>query len=173
MKKRMVLMMIVVMIAVPAALFAGDGISLGMTAIYDTPLTIGEVMDMEEAPEIPEIDPEDLLYGAEVRLDLSLFQVGAEILYSEDLGAAVLYTNAGVYLDLGIIGFGAGAGPVVITDFSDAMITGYNVKATADLRLGSLILSTYAAGLVEDLTNIADEYEDMDMAIGASVLIQL
>ncbi len=170
MKKRMVLIMIVILLAIPAAVFAGDGLSFGPTAMALDGFTLGDIIDYPE--EVAEsISSENLYYGGEVRLDLSIFQVSTNAFYSNELIEG--FVNAGVYLDLGIIGLGVSGGATYVTDFSDIEFGEYySAKANVDLILGSMILSGFVIGYTDE-PDLVETPDDLVGVVGASVLIQL
>ena len=172
MKKRIVIIMIAVMLAIPAAVFAGDGLSFGGTAYYDSGLTLAELENMTEPPTV---NPEDLLYGAEVRLDLSIFQINAMAMYNSLSESGFGYLNAGLYLDLGIIGMGVTAGPGFgFNSFDGFGLNGwYDAKVNADLILGPVILSAYVMGETNMDPSLIDGPEDLTAAAGVSALFQL
>ncbi len=181
MKKRIVIIMIAVMLAIPAAVFAGDGLSIGATAMlmpmqYDeyndlVPVSLGDIIDNADLI-AEQITAEDLMYGAELRLDFSLFQISNLAFYDSDLGVLMGMADAGLYLDLGIIGLGAGVGANYLTDFTDGVILAYNAKVNADLILGPFILSSYVMGYTDDPEAVVDE-NDIGGIVGVSALFQL
>ncbi len=193
MKKTMITLMAILLLAVPFSVFAGDGLWVGPTAMYNTPVTLGYLV--ENYDEVV-FNPENFSYGAEARLDIGIFQASVNAIYSPttyaevrmigpsyiDLGPSLeASANLGIYADLGIVGLGLGAGPRYLVLLDEAVdefepfSLGYNVKAEADLILGSTIFSAYFMGYTNDLEAFADEadIENMMGQAGLSVLFQL
>ncbi len=187
MKKLTMIMIAVLLIAMPASVFAGDGIWVGPTALYSTGMTFGELSDTVEDIEF---DVENFNYGVEARLDISIFQAGVTAVYYDNytvpyldvtIGNAIETNfNLGLYADLGIVGLGLTAGPKYILPLEEeyteeAVEWGSNLKVEADLILGSTILSAYFSADVYDLEGWAEDssFDDLDGKVGLSMLFQL
>lgn len=192
MKKIIISVLAVLLLLAPTAAFAGDGLWVGPTALYNMGMTFDELI---ENPNV-ELNPDNFSYGIEARLDLSIFQASINAIYYPnfyifnfwsgefmDLGEAVESTmNVGVYADLGIVGLGLSAGPRMITflgsdiEDSESFEIGSNVKLEADLILGSTLFSAYYIGYVADLEEWAeseDPFGDLYGKAGISMLFQL
>ncbi len=192
MKKIIISVLAVLLLLAPTAVFAGDGLWVGPTALYNMGMTFDELI---ENPDV-ELNPENFSYGVEARLDLSIFQASINAIYYPnfyifnfgagefmDLGEAVESTmNVGVYADLGIVGLGLSAGPRMMTfigsdiEDSESFEIGSNVKLEADLILGSTLFSAYYIGYVDDLEEWADSEDplgDLYGKAGLSLLFQL
>ncbi|MCF7933687.1 MAG: hypothetical protein K9M84_08360 [Spirochaetia bacterium] len=180
MKKLTMIMIAVLLIAIPASVFAGDGIWVGPTALYSTGMTFGELST--EGLEGYEFDASDFNYGVEARLDISIFQGSVNAVYHADtIFGDILETNlnAGLYADLGIVGLGLSAGPKYIVlleeGYEEAVEWGSNLKVAADLILGSTILSAYFSADIYDLETWAEtaDFESLYGRAGLSLLFQL
>jgi len=187
MRKLTMIMIAVLLIAIPASVFAGDGIWVGPTALYSSGMTFGE---LSETVETIEFDLENFNYGVEARLDISIFQAGVTAVYYDNytvphtsvtIGNAIETNfNVGLYADLGIVGLGLTGGPKYILPLEDgygddAEEWGSNLKVAADLILGSTILSAYFSADVYDLEGWAEDssFDDLYGKVGLSMLFQL
>lgn len=181
MKKFTVLLAVLVLLMIPVSAFAGDGIWIGPTAMYNNGMTLGELIDNPPT----DISPDDLTYGVEARVDFSIFQASVNAMYLANQDMLYSATNAGVYADLGIVGLGLTAGPMFLTSLDpdyigESVELWSNVKAEADFILGDILFSAYYMALVEDLEGLADVNWDVEDPldyfygnVGVSVLFRL
>lgn len=182
MKKFTVLLAVLVLLMIPVSAFAGDGIWIGPTAMYDYDMTLEEISNLD--PDMISMD--NLTYGLEARLDISLFQASVNAYYyptfiSPDYSALRIASNVGIYADLGIVGLGLSAGPQFLSvisddDVTDPMEIGSTIKVAADLILGDLLFSSYFLVSEDDLSEVDWENYDVMNAegqLGVSVLMRL
>jgi hypothetical protein len=179
--------MMILMLTASASAFAGDGLWIGPTALYDgQEWTLEQILDGD--PEV-DFDSDYFLLGAEGRLQMGVLMAGANAVYYSNatlfdgliqLGETIeLNANIGLYLDLGILGLGVGAGPRYLLPFEyeEEIPWGSNIKFNADVILGSTLVSGYFMGYVDDLQDwLEDEdetFSDLQGKVGVSVLFQL
>lgn len=180
MKTRLIGVMVILMLVASASAFAGNGFWVGPVAQYNNYMTLDEFMDEETSLDF---SADDFKLGAEARLAMGLLQVGATAVYHPDLyilGDSIeLNADLGLYLDLGIVGLGVGAGPryLLPIEYDEEFDLGSNIKLNADLILGTTLFSAYFMGYVDDLGEwLEDDSQtvgDLEGTIGLSVLFQL
>ncbi len=199
MNKIRITVLAVCMLLVSFAVFAGDGIWVGPTALYNAPMTFNELIDKIDTIKP---DPKDFTLGAEARIDFGILQASVNGIYlpktiidvydqygnivieALDIGPSIeASANVGLYADLGLVGLGLGAGPkylIVINDKGhhedvEAYRWGYNVKAEADIILGETVFSAYFMGYTKDIKKFIDNPDlgNMTGRAGVSVLFQL
>lgn len=201
--KKTILIMAMVLLLVPAGLFAGlFDLSLGATAQYQGPFDV--TSDIEWADGMSEI--ENYAFGGDIRMRLLFAEVGIMGLYSQlDEGYKINgIVTGGLSLDLlGLVRVGLGMGPRMTatnvdgtwtvfgpgneevtegTDFEAAFMNApMTYRATVDLKLGKILL-----GLNYTVDSNGFTFEDPDPTtlmptadawgngrIGASVLFTL
>lgn len=160
--KKTILIMAMVLLLVPAGLFAGlFDLSLGATAQYQGPFDV--TSDIEWADGMSEI--ENYAFGGDVRMRLLFAEVGVMGLYSQlEEGYKINgIVTGGLSLDLlGLVRVGLGMGPRMTatnidgtwavygpeneevtegTDFEAAFMNApMTYRATVDLKLGKILL---------------------------------
>jgi hypothetical protein len=144
---------------------------IGVSAMYKSdPVTLPSV-----TPDPSIVD--NLAFGADLKLQLSIFEVQALALYNLDQSFNT-YLDVGVALDIaGILTLGAGVGPNFIIDFESGSPEpfgfGFNGKIHADLNLGGIKISAYYLFLIDSIS-VADIQTKMYAGnVGLSVLFKL
>lgn len=161
----------------PAALFAQ--VQIGATALYNFPYL--------SDPVVPELDASDFTFGADARIRVFVFQASALALFTpgstepglESPGSLDVIIDGGLSFDVLLFRLGVGLGPslrVNLEPGADAMGLGLNVKATADVMLGSFGVGlTYLNQFEFDFSDAA-QLLDQDYTkglFGVSVLFTL
>jgi len=161
MKKKILIVLTVVLLLMPASVFAGDlfGLQLGVSATYLQYVDLNE----EFALDPTDLTLDDFYFGGDIRFNVSLFEVSSVILpieYGElENGdyymSAYVFPGAGVSLELlGLVDVAATVGPA----FAVAASTGglfysdleYGVanlplwgRLAADVNLGPVSVGAY------------------------------
>jgi hypothetical protein len=160
------IMIVLVLLALPMSMFAQ--FYIGPSAMYK-----GDPMTP------PAVTP-DLVdhfsFGADLKLQLSIFEVQALALYN--LGNSFnTYLDVGIAFDLAIVTIGAGVGPNFVISFNsgveDPVAFGFNGKVHVDLNLGGIKISAYYMFLLDNLS-VADVESQMYAGnVGLSLLFKL
>lgn len=173
------IMLIVALIVLPLAAFAD--FQIGGAAYLNIPLTPGQNA-IEEASGF---EFGDLLFGADVRFNLSIFQAQATVFYSgaEDTepptpASLGVYTDLGIVIDLVLVRLGLGVGPnvsFILEDVTNPTQIGANVKASAEIVLGNLSIGLNFVTLIENLAvdDVAAAFKEPTGYFGISVLYKL
>ncbi|HEQ70960.1 MAG TPA: hypothetical protein ENN69_00585 [Spirochaetia bacterium] len=156
------LVVALLLLALPMSLFAD--FYLGASALYKG--------DYANAPNDDDI-VDNLAFGADVKLTLSLFEIQGLALYNLNNSFNV-YLDAGIILDFAILSIGAGIGPNFLIDFDGNYSGfGFNGKIHADINLDSIKISAYYMFLIDDIS-VSDIEDSMSAGnIGVSVLFKL
>jgi len=154
---------------IPLAAFADIDFGLGAAAFYNSPVLIGQDVDVSGWK------TNGFTFGGHLRFKWSLLQLEALGLYTikDDIKALDLYGDVGLALDLWILRLSLGGGPNFTYGCGGAMsdMLGWNIKANADIKLGRISLGlSYITGLVVDDGIAWDKSTGM---LGASVLFWL
>ncbi len=175
------IMLIVALIVLPLAAFAD--FQIGGAVYLNIPFTEGQI---EIEDESGGIELGDLLFGADVRFNLSIFQAQATVFFSgaeentEPPTPASLgvYTDLGIVIDLVLIRLGLGVGPnvsFILEDVTNPTQIGANVKASAEIVLGNLSIGLNFVTLIENLAvdDVAAAFKEPTGYFGISVLYKL
>jgi hypothetical protein len=161
------IIIVLLFIALPMSMFAQ--FYLGPTAMYK-----GDPMDLPgTTPDYSLID--HLAFGADVKLQISLFEVQALAMYNFN-NTFNVYLDAGIALDLAIVTIGAGIGPnfyVSLDDVPDPVGFGFNGKVHVDLNLGGVKISAYYMFLIDNITVSNIESQMYAGNVGLSLLFKL
>ena len=173
--KRFLIVLLILLL--PAAVFAQ--VQIGATALYNFPY-------FEDAGP-SEIDLSDFTFGADARVRLFIFQASALALFTPGYTDALnndvpgnidLILDGGLSLDVLLFRLGLGVGPSLRVNLggTDPYGIGLNVKATADVMLGSFAIGlTYLSQFELDSSD-ATQLLDQDYTkglLGLSVLFSL
>jgi len=173
--RRIVIVLLILLL--PAAVFAE--VQIGGTALYNFPY-------FEDAGP-SEIDLSDFTFGADARVRLFIFQASALALFTSGYTDALnndvpgnidLILDGGLSLDVLLFRLGLGVGPSLRVNMggTDPVGIGLNVKATADVMLGSFAIGlTYLSQFELDSSD-ATQLLDQDYTkglLGVSVLFSL
>jgi hypothetical protein len=158
------LAVILLLVALPMALFAD--FYLGPTAMYK-----GNPQMLTTVP-----NAGDLAFGAEARLNLSLFEGQAMALYNLNQSINT-YLDVGLVLNLAIVSVGVGVGPNFFVNFMpgapEAASFGFNAKAHVDLNLGGIKISGYYMVILESIS-VANIQDSLNFGTaGISLLFKL
>jgi len=169
------LLVLALIIAIPAMAFAD--FQLGVTSMYGNP--IGYLTSGYDS-----LTMDDLLWGAEARVKLSIFQGDVSAYYmpasfnnysSYETDALLIMTDVGLSLDIFFLRIGAGIGPMWVMPMAGSPGgTAWNMKLKADVNLGSIALGLsayYEAAQFGDLWTSAT-YESGPY-VSANLLIKL
>ncbi len=199
MNKKIVVFMLAVLLIVPASAFASDfiGLRIGPAAMYRLER---DADDKLIVPDLGDIDTDDLRFGVDARLNLTILEgnVLALIDKSESAGeeywTITTYANAGISFRLfPFLRLGVFAGPKFdiyysaedgfdldnVPDVEGVLGGGVNLKVSGDFRIGKLSLSTF--GIAE--TNVKFEelgdsgldelFTSPKVSVGASILFNI
>lgn len=166
------LLILFVVLLVPVGLFAQ--IQVGGTALYKFPIL--------EAGPPDDLDLSDFAFGADARLKIAFLQVSGLALFTagEVEGATIdIFLDGGLSFDIMLFRLGLGLGPnlrYTMGPGATPLGAGLNVKATADVMLGSFGVGlTYLASFELDFS-AASELLNADYSkglLGISVLFEL
>ena len=164
------LLILGVVLLVPFGLFAQ--VQVGGTALYNFPILTG----------VPDqLDLSNFTFGADARLKISLLQVSGLALFTpgETDGATIdIFLDGGLALDVALFRLGVGLGPNLryTLGAGTPVGVGLNVKATADVMLGSIGFGlTYLNSFELDLNQAAELFSaDYSKGLlGISLLFEL
>mgnify|MGYP003572397714 FL=1 len=166
------LLILLVVLLVPVGLFAQ--IQVGGTALYNYPIVDTGVPD--------ELDLSNFTFGADARLKIAFLQVSGLALFTpgEVEGATIdIFLDGGLSFDIMLFRLGLGLGPnlrYTMGPGATPLGVGLNVKATADVMLGSFGVGlTYLNSFELDFST-AGQLLDEDYSkglLGISVLFEL
>ncbi len=199
MNKKILLVMLAVLLIVPASAFALDfiGLRIGPAAMYRLER---DAEDKLIIPELGDITKEDLRFGVDARLNLTILEGNVLALVdksdtgSEAYWTITTYANAGLSLRVfPFLRLGVFAGPKFdiyysaedgfdldgVPDVDGILGGGVNIKVSGDFAIGKLSLSTF--GIAE--TNVKFEelgdsgldelFTSPKVSVGASVLFNI
>jgi hypothetical protein len=165
--------LVFLILLIPAFAFAEARV--GPVAFLNFPLIQDEQLDV---PDLQKLNVSDFSFGADFRLKLAIFQASAMALFTPGLKevnlpgktvplppSADVFLDGGIAIDITKVRLGLGIGPNFSFFFgnsdliSDPVSAGINLKATADIVLGS-----FSIGLIY-LTQF-----DMDLDEAAQIL---
>ncbi|MDA3833560.1 MAG: hypothetical protein PF495_09200 [Spirochaetales bacterium] len=189
MSKKFVLVLLAIMLAVPASVFAVDliGLRIGPAAMIG-----GKLEEIQKPGFFKDLDSSNFTFGADARLNFSLLEVNALALYTPegevDPATVDLYANAGASLSLlNILRLGVSAGPKVTilvgeeNDMSeeDPLDMALNLRLSGDVELGDLSIgasaifpTTYTLKMATDGDPLPKDIFDEGL-FGVSVLFAL
>jgi len=194
MKKKLLVLCLVVMFVLPATVFAGGflGLKVGATAV----LNEGFNMDYPEETDFSEVGLESFLYGADVRLNISVAEIAALLVVqplSDGTYVAGGLLGLGLSVELlGLVDLGVTAGPFLVADIDgDLMDPRFDpedfesfplrIRATADVNLGGFSVGGYV--MIDPVLTIGDLMDpafdpstvevDTTAFVGLSVLVSL
>ena len=175
--KRMLIVFAVLLL--PVAVFAQ--LQVGATALYNFPY-------FEDTVSPAELDASDFTFGADARLRLFIFQASAlalftpgytDVMDNEVAGNIDLIVDGGLSFDLLFLRLGLGVGPslrINLDSGTEATGVGLNVKAPADVMLGSFSVGLSYLNQFEFDSSDANQLLDQDYTkglLGVSVLLSL
>ncbi len=152
MKKKLLVLCLVVMLVLPATVFAGSflGLKVGAAATLKEDINLDDL----EATDFSAIGLDSFSLGADVRFNVSIAEVSAVIEGQMEGDWLYLYgyTGLGLSLELlGLVDLGLTAGPMLAAvidtttgeslssfDFMDPEYMNLIVRATADVNLGGI-----------------------------------
>lgn len=173
------ILLIVALIVLPLSVFAD--FQIGGAAYLNVPLTPGQ----DAIEDASGFEFGDLLFGADVRFNLSLFQAQATVFYSaaEETVPATpaslgVYTDVGLLIDLSLVRLGLGIGPnlvFILDDVTDPTQIGANIKVSGEIVLGDLSIGVNFITMIENLAveDFAAAFEEPTGYFGVSVLYKL
>jgi hypothetical protein len=125
------LLLILVLVILPVALFAEWGI--GGAAFYKSPILLGQPVDTAN------LNVDQFSFGGDLRFKLAWFQAEALVLYATgDTNSLNAYLDAGLALDIAILRLSLGVGPNFTYNFGESspIQAGLNAKVSTDIKLG-------------------------------------
>jgi hypothetical protein len=151
MRKKLFVFMMVMLMVLPAAVFAGGflGLKVGPAAILNYPIDL----ETFEPEDVEDMTLEDFSFGADMRLNVSILELSALIqgqLLDEESAYLYGYVGLGASLELlGLVDLGLTAGPWLEALIDSDGVTAYfdpedmdslnlYIRATADVNLGGL-----------------------------------
>lgn len=143
--KRLILVFLMAVIAT----FAFADFRLGAVGMYN-----GDFSDLSTT------QLSDFTFGAEAKLNLSFFQVSADLLFYPQLDGNCYFlglADAGVSFKLAIFRFGLGLGPNLafsLTDSTPAMF-GLNLRPSFDIEIGNLSIGLVGLYYVPSFADFA------------------
>lgn len=201
--KKTMMVLVMVLLLVPAGLFAGIfDLSIGATAQYNGSISVEDDLEWQDGMS----DIENYAFGADMRLRVLFAEVGVAGLYSDISGGHKIegIVTGGISLDLlGLVRVGLGMGPRLSvlfdedwgnatvygadglpidedTDFEAAFMNAkMTYRATADIKLGNLLFGINYTIDSDGFTFKEGNYDKMlpkfenGGSLGASVLITL
>ncbi len=167
MKKTIIVLLILLSVAISAPALS---LWVGPNAYYAKAI----VPDSVTKSNISDIKIDDLAFGAEARLYLGPIEgsVSAEYLGSKKI---LILTDAGLSLDILLFRLGLGLGPNFgITLDGGKAAMGGNLRATAEIKLGSIAAGLSWISLVEfNQSSIADAFNNPYGFLGATLTFKL
>jgi hypothetical protein len=170
------LLMSVAILLLPLLSFAD--FQIGPTIQYKTPISPDS-----QIPGKNSISINDFSFGADARLNLSLFQAAGYGLFTPGdstinrPASAKLYLDGGICVDIAIFRLGVGIGPNFIFNFNTDAISPQvngNIRFAFDVMLGDIAVS--AVYLIEaNLTpsGVHSAFHDISGQLGLSVLFKI
>jgi hypothetical protein len=165
--KKVVIIMLIVLI--PAMAFAD--FQIGATALYT-----GDITTMGQGSSL---SMDNFIFGLDVRAKLWIFQVGTTPLFFPDGGGFYFMNDLGLSLDIWFLRVGLGMGPdflVGASDGSDSGIVDWNVRATAEIKLGGFSIGLAAWYFMDspmDIRNIGEQIKEGPPYVSLTALIKL
>ena len=172
MKKKLFVLCLAILLVLPATLFAGSflGLKVGAAAILNEPIPL----DPESTFDPTQISIDDLSFGADIRLNVSVLEVSSLIQgmvmdWGEYGMGAYLYSYVGAGLSLelfGLVDFGITAGPfidAIVTESGDFWTSldeatieeqSLYLRGTVDVNLGGISVGLFA--MVDPQVTIGD-----------------
>lgn len=178
---RKILIIALVLIMIPAALFAKN-FSFGIGATASTGATISGVIENE----LDVIKPENFVYGAYANVKLLIFSANATLfpVFEENMTYFAGDLSAGLALDIAVLRVQAGISVNYVgsTNFSDSVEFAFetedikdaplNVRAEVDVLLGNLnvgvwgILPTTATlNTLDKILEVEDRWQDASIGV--------
>ena len=160
--KKIILLLCVTLVFCGPALFADDGLSVGVSTSFMDPwldldglikvITFQTITPAELAEFLSEEAWQEVYLAAAVRYDLGIFQLqsrfsvpsGVMMILAEEPDALWFLWNAGAGLqfDLGPVGLGVTGGPLLLFLSGEPNFL-FNLEANADLNIGNIKVSSY------------------------------
>ena len=166
MKKKLLVVCLVIMFVLPATVFAGSflGLKVGAAAILNEPINLEEV----DVDYFTELGLEDLTFGADLRVNVSVVELAALLQGEVFSDAAIVFGHVGIGLSLellGLVDLGVTAGPylaaavtpsgiVPLFDPEDFESFPVHIRVTADANLGSISVGGFL--IVDPRVTIGD-----------------
>ncbi len=198
MSKKLVVIMLVILLIVPASVFAVDmiGLRVGPIAMLNAELDLDSEAD-NFGIDYENLTAEDFTFGADVRMNFSVVEVNALALItptSDDYstGNIDVYANAGLSLSLfQIVRLGASAGPMFTVAYGEEdpendpldgiMETNLNLRLTADVMLGDFsvgvtgIMETGNSlnSLIEGTSDFSEMFDEPHVKAGVSAMFAI
>ncbi|MBN1835164.1 MAG: hypothetical protein JW820_04885 [Spirochaetales bacterium] len=141
------ILLIGLVLLLPAAVFADVEFGVGGTALYNSPLLVGQEIS------VPDWNVNKFSFGPDLRFKWSILQLEALGLFSYgDYSSIDTYLDAGLAFDILFLRLSAGGGLSLNYNFVDKSLDkGFNVKLNGDIKLGKLSLGlTYIMDLTVD-----------------------
>jgi len=171
MKKKLFVFMMVMLMVLPAAVFAGGflGLKVGPAAILNYPINL----ETFEPEDVEDMTLEDFSFGADMRLNVSILELSTLIqgqLLDEESAYIYGYVGLGASLELlGLVDLGLTAGPWLEALINSDGVSGVDpdniddldlyIRATADVNLGGLSVGGFL--MVDPGVTIGD-FQDPD-----------
>jgi len=131
---RKLVLILAVLVVVPVAVFAQWG--AGGAVFFKSPVLLGQSISLDD------LNVDQVCFGGDVRLKLSLFQAEALVLYAAgDVDSLHAFVDAGLAFDIAILRLSLGAGPNFTYNLGETtppVQAGFNAKISADLVFGSI-----------------------------------
>ncbi len=160
--KKIILLLCVTLVFCGPALFADDGLFVGVSTSFMDPwlnlegllkvITFQTITPAELAEYLSEEAWQEIYLAAAVRYDLGIFQLqsrfsvpsGVMMILAEEPDALWFLWNAGAGLqfDLGPVGLGVTGGPLLLFLSGEPNFL-FNLEANADLNIGNIKVSSY------------------------------
>jgi hypothetical protein len=165
MSKKIVILLLAMMIALPASIFGADllGFRIGPAAMLNGSLVDGDENYIGDEGFYNNLSAEDFTFGADARFNFALLEVNALALMTPGSESEVtepridLYANAGVSVSLlNLLRVGASVGPNFVfyvgedglsggpDDEEDVLSAKLNLRLTGDVQLGDLSIGASA-----------------------------
>ncbi|MGM0431970.1 MAG: hypothetical protein ACQEQU_04595 [Spirochaetota bacterium] len=160
MSKKLVIVLLALLLALPTSLFAADliGLRIGPAAMIGGSLDENATNYILDDNFVKDAWPDGYSFGADARFNFSLLEVNALALLSSNDSANTteldVYANAGTSISLlNFLRVGASAGPLLNVTVGDdvsveeqesLMDLGLNLRLTGDIELGDLSLGLSA-----------------------------
>lgn len=175
--KKILIILTILMISSAAY---GQVLQFGPVAMLTTPVTAPSGVSSYDS-----IGLEDFRFGADVRLNLGLLQVGLLAVVEApgtnallEPGEIILVPTIGINSSLLIFDIGVGIGPSVEFNFGDKDISdpadfGIHLKGTFDINFGSVSAGIILGSAVDLTSDVANFGQRMDIYGGLVFLINI